>query len=258
LAQFGQHALTGTARGPLRAEAAALVHRFTRARASSAFERLADPDEDEAAFADSVADMLKAANGKLDIAEASRHAALHDPLTGLANRSLILDHLQLALARADRRSTLAAVIFFDVDDFKRVNDILGHAAGDELLVRIAERLRPAVRPADTLGRWGGDEFVVVCEDLGRASEASVIARRIAAAFEVPFTVRATELHVAVSIGVAVSGGTDDQPATLIHAADTAMYRAKGDKAEGGQRAQETVFPAGIWRPECGAAHRSTR
>jgi predicted signal transduction protein with EAL and GGDEF domain len=152
-----RNALNATEREPLLAEAAALVHRAFPVPASRAFELLPDADEDEVAFAESVADMLEAASGKLRAAEASRDAALHDPLTGLANRSLILDHLQLALARAGRRSTLAAVIFFDLDDFKRVNDTLGHAAGDELLVCIADRLRPVVRPADTLGRWGGDE-----------------------------------------------------------------------------------------------------
>src|SRR5688500_9131710 len=155
----------------------------------------------------------------------SRHAALHDPLTGLANRSLVLDHPPLALARAGRSSTFAAVVFFDLDEFKQINDRLGHGAGDEILVQVGERLGPTLRPADTLGRWGGDEFVVVCEDLEAVSEAAAIVSRIAAAFELPFHVADTEIHVAASIGVAVSAGTD-QPAALIAAADSAMYRAK--------------------------------
>ena len=232
LAQFGEKALRATARGSLLAEAAALVRRALPAPAPGVFEFGPDPDDDEVAFAASVADMLEAASVKLHAVEASRQAALHDPLTGLANRSLILDHLGLALARAGRRSTLAAVIFFDLDDFKRVNDTLGHGVGDALLVQIAERLRPVVRPADTLGRWGGDEFVVVCEDLQRASEAPAIARRIAAALEIPFTVHNAEIQVTASIGVAVSGGAGDKPALLIHAADSAMYRAKRDQAAG--------------------------
>ena len=157
--------------------------------------------------------------------EVKRHAALHDPLTGLANRSLILDHLDLALARAGRRCTLSAVIFFDLDGFQRINATLGHVAGDELLMRVAQRLRQVIRPADTLGRWGGDEFVVVCEDMDRLSDASALAARISAAFRLPFDVADTELHVGISIGFAVSAGTD-QPATLIHAADSAMYQAK--------------------------------
>ena len=158
---------------------------------------------------------------------ASEHASLHDPLTGLANRSLVLDHLQQALARAGRRSSLTAVVFLDLDDFKPINDTLGHRAGDEILVRIAERLRPAVRPSDTLGRWGGDEFVVVCEDLQQASDAPAIVGRVAGAFDEPFAIHGTELHVTASIGVALSGG-DDGPAALIHAADAAMYRVKRD------------------------------
>ena len=157
----------------------------------------------------------------------SRHAALHDPLTGLANRSLILDHLELALARAARGTNLAAVVFFDLDDFKQINDTLGHGAGDEVLVQVAERLGPTLRPADTLGRWGGDEFVVVCEDVERVSDAAAIVSRIAAAFELPFDVAGTAIDVAASIGVAVSAGTD-VPAALIAAADSAMYRAKHD------------------------------
>jgi diguanylate cyclase (GGDEF)-like protein len=183
--------------------------------------------------------------------EASRHAALHDPLTGLANRSLILDHLQLALARAGRRSALAAVIFVDLDDFKQINDTWGHLAGDELLVRVADRLRPAVRPADTLGRWGGDEFVVVCEDLERASDAPAIVARVRAAFEVPFDVGDSQLRVTASIGVAVSAGTD-QPATLIHAADSAMYRAKRDhptRSQTGLRLAEFPIGAGVSKHE---------
>lgn len=234
-----------------------LVRRALPAPAPSAFHFVLDPDDDEVAFAASVADMLEAANVKLDAVEASSHAALHDPLTGLANRSLILDHLELALARAGRRSTLAAAIFLDLDDFKRVNDTQGHGCGDELLVQIAERLRPALRPADTLGRWGGDEFVVVCEDLERASEAPGIARRLAAALEVPFTVRDTELHVTASIGVAVSGGVDDEPALLIHAADSDMYRAKrAHSAADHQRPATPAFPDSAWRSKLGAAHGS--
>ena len=198
-------------------------------RALAELERSTVGDQEEAALVDSVADMTEAEIVTLVRAlGVSRHAALHDPLTGLANRSLILDHLELALARAGRGATLAAVIFFDLDNFKAVNDTLGHGAGDEVLVGVAERLGPTLRPADTLGRWGGDEFIVVCEDLERVSDATAIVGRIAAAFEIPFAVAGRELHVAASIGVAISAGTD-QPAALIGAADSAMYRAKQDR-----------------------------
>jgi diguanylate cyclase (GGDEF)-like protein len=185
----------------------------------------------------------------------SRHAALHDPLTGVANRSLILDHLGLALARAGRASTLAAVVFFDLDDFKQINDTLGHRAGDEALGRVAERIGSALRPADTLGRWGGDEFIVVCEDLERAADGTAIVGRIAAAFEFPFDVSGTKIDIAASIGIAVSEGTD-QPAALIAAADSAMYRAKQDhRTRNGEAAdQPTRAPVA----ECPTHERLTR
>jgi diguanylate cyclase (GGDEF)-like protein len=250
LAQFARRALNATAVEPLRTEATVLADQEFPAPASGAFELLVDDDDEDVAFAASVADILRAASSKIEAAAASQHASLHDPLTGLANRSLILDRLHLALARAGRRSSLAAVIFLDLDDFKPINDTLGHRAGDEILVRIAERFRSAVRPSDTLGRWGGDEFVIVCEDLERASDAPAIVARLAAAFDEPFTVHGTELHVAASIGVAVSRGGDDRPAALIHAADAAMYRVKHDLPDGEREGQATpVFPPAVGRPK---------
>ena len=246
LAQFARRALRAPAMGPVIAEGAALVRRFPAV--SGASSPGAD-EEEELAFFEAVTDVVEAASGKLRAIDASRQAALHDPLTGLANRSLIIDHLNVALARAGRRSGLVAVIFLDLDDFKQINDTLGHGAGDELLVRVAERLRPTVRPADTLGRWGGDEFVAVCDDLEQAADVTVIVERIAAAFEFPFPVSGAELRVVASIGVAVSGGTDD-PATLIASADSAMYRAKGDH---GTRTQDgpdvPVLPTGLLPPK---------
>src|SRR5688572_11036678 len=166
-----------------------------------------------------LADLARRAHSTLQLIETSRHAALHDPLTGLANRSLILDRLDLALKRAGRRSTLAAVVFLDLDDFKRINDTLGHVAGDELFVGVAERLRDAVRPADTVGRWGGDEFVVVCDDLEQATDMLVVIERIAAAFALPFDVHDRKFSVGAIIGFAVSGDLDD-PSTLIAASDS--------------------------------------
>ena len=250
LAEFARRALEATTVEPLHAEATELVHQVFPAPTSGAFELILDADEEDVAFAASVADILRAASSKIDAAAASHHASLHDPLTGLANRSLVLDHLHLALARAGRRSSLAAVIFLDLDDFKPINDTLGHGAGDEILVRIAERLRSAVRPSDTLGRWGGDEFVVVCEDLERASDAPAIVARLAGAFDEPFTTHGTELRVAASIGVAVSGGGDDRPAALIHAADAAMYRVKHDLPEGDrERLSPPVFPSAVRKPK---------
>ncbi len=240
LAEFARRALNADTVEPLRAEAALLAHQVFVAPTSGAFEVVLDADDEDIAFAAAVADILRAASSKIEAAAASEHASLHDPLTGLANRSLILDHLHLALARADRRDSLAAVIFLDLDDFKPINDTLGHRAGDDILVDIAERLRAAVRPSDTLGRWGGDEFVVICEDLERTSDAPAIVARLAAVFDEPFTTHGTQLHVTASIGVAVSGGGDDRPAALIHAADAAMYRVKHDRP--------AVFPDAVRKP----------
>jgi len=250
LAQFARRALDATAVELLRTEATVLADQVFPAPASGAFELLLGDDDEDVAFAASVADILRAASSKIEAASASQHASLHDPLTGLANRSLILEHLHLAVARAGRRSSLAAVIFLDLDDFKPINDTLGHSAGDEILVRVADRLRSAVRPSDTLGRWGGDEFVVVCEDLDRASDAPAIVARMAAAFDEPFTLHGTELQVTASIGVAVSGGGDDRPAALIHAADAAMYRVKHHLPDGERDGQATpVFPPAAWSPK---------
>ena len=220
VAAFDPGGLSPRALDLVLAEATTLLHEAFPAETGAAGFSARRPDRDESALAEAVTKLLEAV-------EVSRHAALHDPLTGLANRSLILDHLQQALARADRREELVAVVFLDLDDFKHINDTLGHVAGDELLVRVAERLRPAVRPSDTLGRWGGDEFVVLCEDLEQASDAPAIVGRVAAAFEAPFDVAGSQLRVAASIGVAVSAGAD-QPATLIDAADADMYEAKRD------------------------------
>jgi len=250
LAEFARRALDATEVEPVQAEATKLVHQVFPAPMSGAFELLLDDDDEDVVFAASVADILRAASSKIEAVAAAQHASLHDPLTGLANRSLILDHLHLALARASRRPSLAAVIFLDLDDFKPINDTFGHIAGDEILVRIAERLRSTVRPSDTLGRWGGDEFVVVCEDLERASDAPAIVARLASSFDEPFAIHGIELHVTASIGVAVSGGDDDGPAALIHAADAAMYRVKRDLADGEREGQATpVFPTAVGKPK---------
>jgi diguanylate cyclase (GGDEF)-like protein len=244
VAAFDRDGLSPRALDLVLAEAAALLHQAFPAETAAAGSSARRPDPDELALAEAVAKLLEAV-------EVSRHAALHDSLTGLANRSLILDHLRQALARAERREELVAVVFIDLDDFKHINDTLGHVAGDELLVRVAERLRPAVRPSDTLGRWGGDEFVVVCEDLELVSDAPAIVARVAAAFEVPFDVAGSQLGVSASIGVAVSAGAD-QPATLIAAADSDMYEAKRDHpthSRNGHRLPEALLGAG------GATHR---
>jgi diguanylate cyclase (GGDEF)-like protein len=154
------------------------------------------------------------------------HLALHDPLTGLANRLLLLDLLDHALAAMARRPSAPVVLFLDLDHFKSVNDASGHSAGDQLLVEVATRLRGLVRPGDTIARLGGDEFVVLCEELSDpVIEGVAVARRITERLASPFRVAGREVFVATSIGVAVAGDGDGAE-TVLRRADQAMYRAK--------------------------------
>jgi diguanylate cyclase (GGDEF)-like protein len=157
--------------------------------------------------------------------EDAMHQAFHDSLTGLPNRALFLDRLELAHARAKRSGRPIAVLFMDLDSFKNVNDSLGHAAGDELLVLVAGRLRRWLRPSDTAARFGGDEFAVLLEDLDASNGAQIVAQRVLDSLREPFAIRGQEILVGASIGIASSAhpGGDD----LLRGADLAMYRAKG-------------------------------
>ena len=152
--------------------------------------------------------------------------ALHDPLTGLPNRSLLLDRLRQALARCERSPASLAVMFVDLDDFKAVNDRLGHDCGDQVLRTVAQRLRAAVRPADTVGRLGGDEFVVVCEGIGGLAEARELADRVEAAVAEPSRIETHEVVLTASVGLVVAGANTANPRRLLADADAAMYLAK--------------------------------
>ncbi len=154
------------------------------------------------------------------------HQALHDPLTDLPNRALFLDRLEHALARSRRPGTSLAAYFCDVDDFKNVNDSLGHETGDELLVALPPRLRQALRAGDTIARFGGDEFVILCEDLASEAEAVRIAERIAEAFALPFELDGRPHHLSVSVGVVYVTGGRASASEVLRDADAAMYRAK--------------------------------
>lgn len=155
------------------------------------------------------------------------HEATHDPLTGVGNRSALLDRLRVTLARAQRSGSPAAVIYCDLDGFKAVNDELGHDRGDRLLVEVARRIREAVRPDDTVSRVGGDEFVVVCEDLENAEQGSTIVQRIYAAVEdTPVDLGEEARQVRISVGVALADPDHDDPDSVMRAADRAMYDAK--------------------------------
>ena len=155
------------------------------------------------------------------------HQVLHDDLTGLPNRPLLADHLTAACARAERAGTHVAVLFLDLDDFKEVNDSLGHVTGDQVLIEVADRLRSCLRETDTAARLGGDEFVVVCEGLGDPDEAVLVADRIDRALAIPLTASGTRIHVTASVGIATAGGAT-HPEDLLRDADTAMYEAKSN------------------------------
>jgi diguanylate cyclase (GGDEF)-like protein len=154
------------------------------------------------------------------------HQALHDGLTGLPNRALFLDRLQLALARVQRRPSAVAVLFLDLDRFKVINDSLGHEIGDCLLVELAQRLQSVLRPGDTVARFGGDEFTVLCDDIDGERDAIVIAQRMGEAVAAPFLLADTEAFLTASVGIAMADGVDARPESLIRDADAAMYRAK--------------------------------
>ena len=154
------------------------------------------------------------------------HQATHDPLTGLPNRALLLDRLEVSLARAERNGTGVAVLFLDLDHFKVVNDSLGHARGDQLLVAAAERLKEALRQGgDTVARFGGDEFVILCEDLKGVADARRIAERVGELLTAPFLLAQEDVFVTASTGIAFSQGGADA-ADLLRDADAAMYQAK--------------------------------
>ena len=161
-------------------------------------------DQDDRHFAVQVAGILTAALERLRQEEEHRRAALHDPLTGLPNRALILDHLRMALDRSQRHPSVVGVLFVDLDHFKAINDTRGHQAGDAVLVATGERLRAAVRPPDTVGRLGGAEFVAVCEDIGGEANALAVAARLAAGLEAAVRVAGRDVRIRASIGVALS------------------------------------------------------
>ena len=162
------------------------------------------------------------------------HMALHDHLTGLPNRSLFDDRLEHALQRRRDARGDVAVLFIDVDGFKRINDSLGHSAGDAALREAAVRIRTAVRPHDTVARLGGDEFTVLCEDLDDHGDALSIGNRIIEALARPVAIHDNDVVLRASIGVALAGPADVRPEELLRRSDDAMYQAK---ARGGGRPQ---------------------
>ena len=190
-----------------------------------------EPDAVAAArtLVDVTAAFLLSAQARVELRAAydrMRESALHDPLTGLPNRALLMQRLEHAVLRARRSGHGAALLFADLDRFKEVNDSYGHHVGDELLVAVAHRLGGLVRPGDTLARLAGDEFVILCEDLDDARRAEALASRIGDALATPFRIGGLTLAVTASVGIAFAGRGDEIPERVVHDADVAMYQAK--------------------------------
>jgi diguanylate cyclase (GGDEF)-like protein len=173
-----------------------------------------------------LANHVSSATNNARLFDQMRHQALHDPLTQLPNRALLLDRLQQAQDRSRRTQRRVAVLFLDLDRFKVINDSLGHQVGDRVLVAVAERLSVSLRPGDTATRFGGDEFVVLCEDVNDEVQALELAERLASTLSTPFPVGAEQVFLTASVGVAIAQSASDEPAALLRDADAAMYRAK--------------------------------
>jgi diguanylate cyclase (GGDEF)-like protein/PAS domain S-box-containing protein len=154
------------------------------------------------------------------------YAAIHDPLTGLPNRELFMDRLEMTLRRATRGERQVAVMFLDLDRFKLINDSLGHDVGDRILCTVADRLSPVMRDSDTLARFGGDEFTVLCGDVHDETDALEVAQRLVRAMGEPLALPSGEIFVSLSVGIALSGDASQSGAELLRNADVAMYRAK--------------------------------
>ncbi len=162
----------------------------------------------------------------VDAASQIEHLAYHDALTGLPNRQLFLDRLDVAIASAHRGATQLGVFFLDLDRFKLINDSLGHSVGDKLLQVVARRIRALLRDDDTVTRIGGDEFTVLVPSVEKVEDATIVARRIREALKLPMVIDGRELFVSASIGVSLYPNDGDDAETLLKNADTAMYRAK--------------------------------
>lgn len=154
------------------------------------------------------------------------HLAHHDPLTQLPNRLLFMDRLEHALNIARRHNKMVALLFLDLDNFKQINDALGHFAGDELLVNVARRLQKVIRKSDTVARLGGDEFAILLEDIGQKAFARNVALKVLQELQAPMEIASQQFHISGSIGISIAPYDDNQPADLLRDADSAMYEAK--------------------------------
>src|SRR5438105_3818325 len=181
---------------------------------------------DELRFIESAASVLSSGLQRIDSEARLAYLAQFDTLTGLPNRALLADRFAQMIVQARRHAKQLAVLFIDLDDFKLVNDALGHAAGDELLREVAGRLQRSVRGGATVARISGDEFAAVLADLARADHAALVAQKILDALAVPIEIGGKEVFAAASIGIATFPADGDDAEALLGAADAAMYRAK--------------------------------
>jgi diguanylate cyclase (GGDEF)-like protein len=185
--------------------------------------------EDDVAFVESVAATLGAAVRRQELEDQLQHQALHDPLTGLPNRALVMDRIDNALGRSARRSSMLAVLLLDLDDFKTVNDSLGHGSGDDLLAQLALRFERVVRGGDTVARLGGDEFVVVCEEVTSEQDVAFVAEALLEECATAVLLGDRRISLSASVGVSLALAGEASTAGLLSEADIAMYRAKRDR-----------------------------
>ncbi|HVS28556.1 MAG TPA: diguanylate cyclase, partial [Solirubrobacteraceae bacterium] len=209
------------------AEGFAEVEALTRTLERRVEERTAQLEESNRQLDVSMKRLREAFDRERRTAQQLQHQAFHDSLTDLANRALFSNRVEHALKRVDRSRALVAVLFLDLDDFKTINDSLGHAVGDELLVAVAARVRGCLRKADTASRLGGDEFAILMEDLVDSRSAKAAAERMIEVLETPFMLEGKEVFVHASIGIALTGpGAATTAGDLLRNADVAMYTAK--------------------------------
>jgi diguanylate cyclase (GGDEF)-like protein len=209
-----------------------------RGTLSAWLEEAGKVDDDEAAFMQNLANTVSAYMERKSAEDRLAYMAQFDALTGLPNRTLYLDRLAHAIDAAARDHNSVAVMFVDIDRFKAVNDTLGHAVGDELLVQIAARLKATVRLGDSIGRLSGDEFALVLPQLGQADHAAVVGQKITTALSTPFAIQGHTVYVSGSVGISLYPADGMQPETLLKNADMAMYRAK----QSGRNAYQFYMP----------------
>jgi diguanylate cyclase (GGDEF)-like protein len=183
-------------------------------------------DTDDLQFFDAFAAQTSVAVQNTRLGHRLRQQAFHDTLTDLANRALFMDRLEHALTRRERHDESLAVMFLDLDDFKEINDSLGHMAGDELLARVADRLNLVLRASDTAARFGGDEFAILVEETADPEDIIRVAERVVSVFKPRFMLAGREVTISASVGVAVTASRDITAEELVGQADVAMYRAK--------------------------------